>query len=152
MKRIGFSHLLLFFACSLFVATTVVHAEGGKEEWTLAGFTKYRDALFIEKKSISYPSADLARVWSLVAPSEKSKYRNEVKSELRELKKSIKGYRYTEVLNEIDCKGSRIRFLQIAHLTETGYIIHSAFSSDQEWKTIYPGSLWQNIQKTVCRN
>jgi len=152
MKRNGLSYLLLFVACSFLMAAIVANAQGGKEEWALAGFTKYRDALFIEKKSISYPSPDAVRVWSLVAPSEKSKYREEIKSELRTLKKSAKGYRFTEILNEIDCRGSRIRFVQIAHLTETGSIIHSAFSSDQEWKSIYPGSLWQNIQKTVCRN
>ena len=116
------------------------------------GFTKYRDALYIEKKSVSYPSPDIARVWSMIAPSEKSKYRQEVKGELKKLKKSAKGLKYTEILNEIECKGNRIRFLQIVHLTAEGSIIHSAASADQEWKIIYPGSLWQNIQSAACKN
>ena len=126
--------------------------EAGKEQWIFVGFTKYRDALYIEKKSVSYPSPDIARVWSMIAPSEKSKYREEVKGELKKLKKSAKGLMYTEILNEIECRGNRIRFLQIVHFNAEGSIIHSAVSADYEWKIIYPGSLWQNIQSAACKN
>jgi hypothetical protein len=143
---------LIFFIALYFLGTNPVCAQGGKEQWVFVGFTKYRDALYMEKKSVSRPSPDIAWVWSLIAPSEKSKYREEVKKDLKKLRKSAKGLKYTEILNEIDCRGSRIRFLQIVHFNTQGAIIHSAASSDQEWKIIYPGSLWQNMQSTACRN
>jgi len=152
MKRNRLIYVFLSLAYASLLWVIPVHAQAGKEEWVFVGFTKYRDALYIEKKSISYPSAGIVWVWSLVAPSEKSKYREQVKEELKQLKKSARGLKYIEILNEIDCKGSRIRFLQIAYFDAGGSIIHSAASADQEWKVIYPGSLWQNIQGSVCKN
>jgi hypothetical protein len=152
MKLTPLSYFIIFFIGASFLGATSVCTQGGKEEWIFVGFTKYRDALYIEKKSVSHPSPDIARVWSLIAPSKKSKYRQEVKGELKKLKKSAKGLKYTEILNEIDCRGSRIRFLQIVHFNAEGSIIHSAASADQEWKIIYPGSLWQNIQIAACKN
>ncbi len=143
---------LIFFIALYFLGTNPVCAQGEKEQWIFVGFTKYRDALYIEKKSVSRPSPDIAWVWSLIAPSEKSKYRQEIKEDLKKLKKSAKGLKYTEILNEIDCRGSRIRFLQIIYFHAQGSIIHSAVSADQEWKPIYPGSLWQNMQSTACKN
>jgi hypothetical protein len=152
MKLTPLSYFFIFFIGASFLGANPVYAQGGKEQWIFVGFTKYRDALYIEKKSISHPSPDNAWVWSLIAPSEKSKYRQEVKGELKKLKKSAKGLKYTEILNEIECRGNRIRFLQIVHFNAEGSIIHSAASADQEWKIIYSGSLWQNMQSAACKN
>jgi hypothetical protein len=152
MKLTPLSYFIIFFTVTSVLGATPACAQAGKEQWIFVGFTKYRDALYIEKKSVSYPSPDIARVWSLIAPSEKSKYRQEVKGELKKLKKSAKGLKYIEVLNEIECRGNRIRFLQIFYFNAEGSIIHSAASADYEWKIIYSGSLWQNIQSAVCKN
>ena len=152
MKLSPLSFIFILFITVSFSGSNPVYAQGGKEQRIFVGFTKYRDALYMEKKSVSRPSPDIAWVWSLIAPSEKSKYRQEVKEDLRKLKKSAKGLKYTEILNEINCRGSRVRFLQIVHFNAQGSIIHSAASSDQEWKIIHPGSLWQNMQSTACNN
>ncbi|MGZ6237273.1 MAG: surface-adhesin E family protein [Syntrophales bacterium] len=152
MKLTSLSHFVIFFTGASLLAANPIYAQTGKEQWIFVGFTKYRDALYIDEKSISYPSPDIARVWSLVAPSKRSKYRQEVKSELKKLKKSAKGLKYAEILNEIECRGNRIRFMQIFYFNAEGSIIHSAASADQEWKIIYPGSLWQNMQSAACKN
>jgi hypothetical protein len=152
MKLTQLSYVVIFFIGASFLGATSVCAQAGKEQWIFVGFTKYRDALYIEKKSVSYPSPDIARVWSMIAPSEKSKYRQEIKGELKKLKKSAKGLKYAEILNEIDCRGNKIRFLQILYLNAQGSIIHAAASADYEWKIIYSGSLWQKIQSTACKN
>ena len=152
MKLTPLSYFVIFFIGASLLGATPVCAQAGKEQWILVGFTKYRDALYIEKKSVSYPSPDIAWVWSLIAPSEKSKYRQEVKGELKKLKKSAKGLKYIEILNEIECRGNRIRFLQIVYFNAEGSIIHSAISGDQEWKIINSGSLWQNIHSAACKN
>jgi hypothetical protein len=152
MKLTPLSYLILFFIIASFLGAVPACAQAGKEQWIFVGFTKYRDALYIENNSVSYPSPDIARVWSMIAPSEKSKYREEVKGELKKLKQSAKGLKYTEILNEIECRGNRIRFLQIVHLTAEGAIIHSAASADYEWKMINSGSLWQHMQSAACKN
>jgi len=152
MKLSPLSYFIISFIVTFFLGATPACAQAGKEQWIFVGFTKYRDALYMEKNSVSYPSPEIARVWSLIAPSEKSKYREEVKGELKKLKKSAKGLKYTEILNEIECRGNKIRFLQIFYFNAEGSIIHSAPSADQEWKIIYSGSLWQNMQSSVCKN
>ena len=152
MKLTPLSYVVILFIGASFLGATSVCAQAGKEQWIFVGFTKYRDALYIEKKSVSYPSPDIARVWSMIAPSEKSKYREEVKGELKKLRKLAKGLKYAEILNEIDCRGGKIRFLQILYLNAQGSIIHAAASADYEWKIIYSGSLLQKIQSTACKN
>jgi hypothetical protein len=152
MKLTPSSYFLICFIGASFLGANPVYAQGGKEQWIIVGFTKYRDALYIEKKSVARPSPDNVWVWSLIAPSEKSKYRQEVIRELKKLKKSATGLKYTEILNEIECRGNRIRFLQIVYFDAGGSIMHSAASADQEWKIINSGSLWQNIQSAACKN
>ena len=132
MKMIPLSYFFIFLIAAFFLGANPVNAQGGKEQWIFMGFTKYRDALYMERESIFRASPDIAWVWSLIAPSEKSKYRKEIKEELRKLKKSSKGLTYSEILNEIDCRGSRIRFLQIIYFDAQGSIIHSVASPDQE--------------------
>jgi Surface-adhesin protein E len=152
MKLILSSYLFILFIAASFLGANTVYAQVGKEQWIFVGFTKYRDALHIEKKSITFSSPNGVWVWSLIAPSEKSKYREEVKGEFKKLNKSARGLKYVEILNEITCRGNRIRFLQIVYFDAQGSIMHSAASADQEWKIINPGSLWQNLQSAACKN
>jgi hypothetical protein len=152
MKLTPLSYFLIFFIGASLLGANPVYAQAGKEQWSFVGFTKYRDALYVEKNSISRPSPDIAWAWTLIAPSEKSKYRQEVKEDLRKVRKSAKGLKYIEILNEIECRGNRIRFLQIVYFNAQGSIIHSAASADQEWKIIYSGSLWHNLQNAACKN
>ena len=146
---------LLIFLCLMCISfswITSVYAEARKEKWTFMGFTKYRDALYIEMNSISHPFPNIVWVWSFIAPSEKSKYLQQIKKEVEKSKKSTGGLKSTEILNEIDCAKNRIRYGQIVYLTIGGTIIHSADNPDSEWKDIYPGSLWQNMRNAVCGN
>jgi len=151
VKPSPLSYFIISFIAAYFLGATPACAQTAKEQWILVGFTKYRDALYMEKNSVSYPSPEITRVWSLIAPSEKSKYREAVKGELKKLKKSAKGLKFIEILNEIECRGDKIRFLHIFYFNAEGSIIHSAPSADQEWKTIYSGSLWQYMQSAVCK-
>lgn len=150
MKLYSFSWFLVFIILVSFVGSLAFSAQSGEEKWTFAGFTKYRDAIFINKNNISYQSHDTARVWAKIAPSEKSKYYREIKRELKKSKKSSKGFKYTELLTDIDCAGNRIRYLQIIYFNTEGTVIYATSHTETAWKKIHPGSLWENIQKTVC--
>ncbi|MEN6318431.1 MAG: surface-adhesin E family protein [Syntrophaceae bacterium] len=142
--------LFLFLMCLSFVRITPGYAESRKEKWVFMGFTKYRDALYIETNSITHSSQNIYWVWSLMAPSEKSRYLQQVKNELQKSNKSTDGLKYIEVLNQIDCTNKRIRSMRIEYLTIEGKMIHFAEATDQEWKTIYPGSLWHAMQNAAC--
>jgi len=152
MKLLRSLCIVIFFAHVALVGLFPASAEAEEVKWVFMGFTKYRDALYIEMNSVYYPSQTIVGVWSLVAPSKKSKYLQEVERELKTVKKSAGGLKYVEILNEIDCTNSRIRYLQIVYFNKEREMIHSVPSSDVEWKTISSGSLWDTLRKTVCKN
>jgi hypothetical protein len=152
MKSFRSIVVFIFFTYLALVGGDPAHAEAGEVNWVFMGFTKYRDALYIELNSINYPSHNIAGVWSLIAPSKKSKYLQEVKRELQTVNKSAGGFWCVEIWNEIDCQNNRIRHLQIVYFNQEGQSIHSATASDVEWKAISSGSLWDTLRKTVCKN
>jgi len=140
-------HVILL---SVFIAGSTAFSaepEGGK--WILIGFTKYRDAVFMDKNTT--PSHNNVKVWAKIAPSEKSKYYQKMKNELRKSGKSAKGYKYSEMLNEIDCGHNRIRYLQVIYYNKKGTTMHTVIDNDPEWKSIVPGSLWENMQRNACK-
>jgi len=142
-----------FLVYVLLVGIAPAYAEE-KHKWTFIGFTKYRDALYlyIDKDSISSPSHGVVSTWSKIAPSEKSKFFQQIKRELRKSNKSARGFHYTEILSEIDCIKNRIRHMRIVYIKKDGLTIHNSYNTDPEWKTIYVGSLWQNLQSAVCKH
>jgi hypothetical protein len=152
MKSLRLLWGFIFFTYVALMGLLPICAEAGEVKWVFMGFTKYRDALYIEMNSVYYPSHTIAGAWSLIAPSIKSKYLQEVKRELKKAKISSSGFKYAEILNEIDCTNNKIRYLQIVYFDKEGETIHSATASDVEWKTISPGSLWDTLRKTVCKN
>jgi hypothetical protein len=151
MKSFRSTVFFIFFAYLALVGGGPINAEAGEVNWVFMGFTKYRDALYIELNSISYPSPASAGVWSLIAPSKKSKYLQEVKRELHTVNKSAGGFWCVEIWNEIDCQNDRIRHIQIVYFNKDGQSIHSATASDGEWKAISSGSLWDTMRNTVCK-
>ena len=152
MKSFRSIVFFIFFTYLALLGVDPAHAEAGEVNWVFMGFTKYRDALYIELNSIYNPSHTIAGIWSLIAPSKKSKYLQEVKRELQTVNKSAGGFWCVEIWNEIDCQNNRIRHLQIVYFNKEGQSIHSATASDIEWKAISSGSLWDTLRKTVCKN
>ncbi len=132
--------LMAFFAVSLSAA----------DQWKLVGFTKYRDALFMDAGSISHISGEGLTVRVKIAPSRKSKYFAEIRKELKKAGKSDRGFKAAEIFTEVDCTGSRIRYLSIVYRKKSGGVIHWAQNPDAEWRRIERGSLWHALQKTAC--
>jgi hypothetical protein len=143
-KSVLIAFLLLFFAA----AAVSGDVTGGK--WELVGFTKYRDALFIDRSSLSQTGGNTFTVMAKIAPSRKSKYFKEIRKELKKAKKSDKTFRYAEILTELDCAGSRIRYLTISYHRKNAGVIHKAGNPRAEWRPIVSGSLWHALEKSVC--
>jgi hypothetical protein len=66
MKSLRVIWFIVFFMYGVLVGLMPVYAEAGEVKWIFIGFTKYRDALYIEMNSISHPSYNIAGVWSLI--------------------------------------------------------------------------------------
>jgi hypothetical protein len=69
--------LMLLAVCCPFPAD----AETTGAKWVFVGFTKYRDALFIDMNRLTREADRQTQVWSRITPAERSKYypqRNEL--------------------------------------------------------------------------
>ncbi|NPU85433.1 MAG: hypothetical protein HPY65_13225 [Syntrophaceae bacterium] len=142
---------VMLIAVVLLLAPTAATAEQKEGRWTLAGFTKYQDGVFVDGERRSAPSPGNAAAWIRVAPREKSPYIGEIRSYLASAGVNPRAFRAIEILCEYDCTGSRIRFLRYVYLNRNWKPIHEAGEPVPPWHTVQPGSLWDKVQQPTCR-
>ncbi len=122
----------------------------GSGRWELIGFTKYRDALFLDRSSLTRDAGGKAAAEVKIAPSRKSKYFREIRADLRRAGKSDRGFKYALIRSEVDCPAAKIRHVRISYHRKDGKMIHSAGNPDAGWKPVEPGSLWDSLRNAVC--
>ncbi|HOW56782.1 MAG TPA: hypothetical protein PKZ12_02175 [Smithellaceae bacterium] len=125
-------------------------AQAGTEDWRIAGYTRYRDAVFADSSRISSPAADVRTIWIRIAPSGKSRYLLMVNEYLASVNKSQKGFKSFEILCEINCSRQLIRFARFVYFDDTGKIIHEADDEKAGWLGIQTGDIWDKVQKEAC--
>jgi len=144
------SHGLLFLVL-LFIWVGCGYTLAAEEsKWSFVGFTKYRDALFIDKASLSRPSEGKVLITTRIEPAAKSLFRKNIKREIPHYKKSLKNFKYLIMEAELACPEHRMRFLKIQFFDEEGNILHTAADPAAPWKPFKPGSLWKDLEKAVC--
>lgn len=121
------------------------------EKWVLAGFTKYRDALFIDMKRLACGTDQRAQVWSRITPAEQSRYLKQIRRDLSKINKKPMEFKYLEVLNEIDCRNRQIRYLKVIYFRPDGGVIHATHDNAPAWKSIRSGSLWDGLSTIACQ-
>lgn len=126
-------------------------AEQRDARWTLAGFTKYQDGVFVDRERRSAPAPGHAAAWIRVAPREKSPYIGEIREYLARSDRDPRAFRAIEILCEYDCAGNRVRFLRYVYLNRNWKPIHEASEAAPPWHAVQPGSIWDKVQKPVCR-
>lgn len=126
----------------------VLAAEESK--WSFVGFTKYRDALFIDKDRLSRPSPGKVLVSARIAPSAKSLFRKNIRREIPQYNNSLKNFKYLVLEMELSCRSHQMRFLNIQFLTEAGKVMHAIANPTAPWKPVKPGSLWKDLESAVC--
>jgi len=132
------------------IISTGLHAGGNEQDWTLTGFTKYRDAIFLHNKSTSYLLDNRVRAWIIIEPSVKSKYLREAQGELKKAGRPSKDLRYIEILNQIDCAGNQIHQEKILYLNGNGGTIFFISHAVPKWKAIDRTNIWFGLLKKVC--
>lgn len=143
LKVIFFCFFILLGGCGYALAAE-------ESTWIFVGFTKYRDALFIDKAHLSRPAAGKVLVTARIEPSAKSLFRRNIKREVPQYNKSLKNFKYLVLDMELACPGHRMRFLKIQFLAEKGKVLHTAADPEAPWKSVKPGSLWKDLEGAVC--
>jgi hypothetical protein len=139
--------LLSFFFCSGMFTPV---AEGREGKWNLVGFTKYRDAFFMDSDSIYSSAENMVTVWTAIAPSKKSPFLRQIKEILSSRQKPAERFKSVVSLYQIDCKKNQYGTLIVIYYDTKGATLHSIQYSQLNWQPIEPGSLWYSLQMTVC--
>ncbi|MCK9197065.1 MAG: hypothetical protein M0P16_08795 [Syntrophales bacterium] len=138
--------------CCFFVLLGVHGYTGATEEspWSFIGFTKYRDALFIDKTRLSRPSTGKVLVTARIEPSAKSLFRGNIKQEVPQYRKSLKNFKYLVLEMELSCRSHQLRVLKIQFFSATGKVMHTAADPEAPGKPVKSGSLWKDLEGAVC--
>ncbi len=142
---------VLFLLICLFIPLqTVLAAEKMTDNWHLAGYTKYRDAVFVDTARISSSSTGMSTVWIKIAPSNKSKYRQMISEFLGAVHKDNSRFKSIEILCDINCQDHLIRYVKFVYLDQDRDVIHESFETRPQWLRIVQGSLWYPVEKETC--
>jgi hypothetical protein len=127
-----------------------VDAETTGAKWVFVGFTKYRDALFIDMNRLTREDDQRAQVWSRITPAERSKYYIQIQRDLKKVNKTFREFKYLETLNEMNCRSRQIRYLKVIYFGREGQVIHATRDDSPSWRSVYAGSLWDSLLGNVC--
>jgi hypothetical protein len=128
-----------------------VNAGATETKWLFAGFTKYRDALFVDMNRMTSEADTRVQIWSRITPAEHSRYYKQIQRDLRNVGKTPHAFRYLEILNEMNCGSRQIRYLKVIYFRSDDSVIHATRDDRPLWKAVRSGSLWESLLTTVCR-
>jgi hypothetical protein len=121
------------------------------EKWAFVGFTKYRDALFIDQNRMTPEAGRRVKVWSRITPAERSRYYRQIQQDLKKVGKTPREFRYIEILNELDCISRQVRYHKVIYFRPDSSVIHATRDDRPSWRAVHAGSLWDSLLTTVCR-
>jgi hypothetical protein len=151
MMKYSKGHLKVIICCIFILLGSRGYALATEESgWSFVGFTKYRDALFIDKAHLNRPSPGQVLVSARIEPSAKSLFRKNIKREIPQYKNASKSFKYLVLEMELSCRSHRMRFLKIQFFSATGKILHTAADPEAPWKPVRSGSLWKDLEGAVC--
>ena len=151
MKKIDmqtiYSVLFLPFLIILLLVTSV----NGSEDWVEYGMSK-GDILLFNKDRITHKTKDIVQVWTKLIYSNdgREKYIQHMKASRRSTK-GLDKLSHTMVLYEIDCKKKMYRTLSITNYDKDGIVLFSHSSDKPNGEHIIPDSIFEALQKYVCK-
>lgn len=140
---------ILFMIISSFIIWTFpAKAEEGK--WQFVGFTRFRDALYVDMTRTKPIKGETLTVWSRIKPAKNNLLRKSLKKEFSKARKSVEDLSHIELQKEINCSGDRIRHLKIIYFDKKGNVLLEKRNPGAPWQLIKPGSLWEELRNAVC--
>ena len=148
MKRVWTITLAISLTFILFAAGNDAFASVDSEGWT-----SLRKDLYINGKSIAYPSGHTVSLWVKIVPERGSDLLFEAQKQLMDKGRNDKAisYEYTGYLSEIDCAKKKHREFTTILYDINKNIINSENHSPASWNDISPGSSFNLVETAVCR-
>jgi hypothetical protein len=150
MKSLPAFKIIFFVICLLLITSNSIAAEKMTDRWHITGYTKYRDAVFVDISRLTFPTPGTVTIWVKIAPAGKSGYFRLVNEYLASVNKSDKGFKSIEILCEINCSGHLIRFSRFMYFDASGNVIHAVDETNPQRYLIEQGNPWYNVEKEAC--
>lgn len=145
---------LLGALTSVFIVLAATAADGAgetdKNHLRFVGFTRYRDAFYVDTLKTKLTQHAVMSVWTWVKPAPKSILRSRLKREFRMAGHTVAALSHIEQLKEVDCRSDRIRHLKTSYYDEKGRLLFEKHYRHAAWQLIRPGSLWEALRRVVC--
>lgn len=119
-------------------------------KWQFIGFNRYRDAMYIDEERVKHVSEDTVQLWVRLTMAEKSLFRRVMKEDFEQVPKKVEDVKYLEMEKVLDCKGQRIKHLELVYYNYKNRPILKFVPAKAPWKTVVPGSLWHELLRTSC--
>jgi hypothetical protein len=120
------------------------YSDARGEDWKLFSESE-GSSFYLDGRSVSFPSENVARVWVKVVVSEKDRSAWVAKGGGKYLNLS-----YIKSSMEVNCKDKTERSLSLELFSEQD-ILDSFKGKPSEWSFIPPGSNWDNLHKAICK-
>ncbi|MCX7816165.1 MAG: hypothetical protein N2317_01465 [Syntrophales bacterium] len=145
MRKKFFLFTTTFFI--IWIVSTVKAEEG---KWRFIGFTRFRDALYVDMTRTKPIRGGTLNVWSRIKPAKNNLLRKNLKKDFVKAQKSVEDLSHIELQKEINCSGDRIRHLKIVYFDKKGNVLLEKRNPGAPWQLIKPGSLWEALRNAVC--
>jgi hypothetical protein len=122
----------------------LAYSDARGEDWKLFSESE-GSSFYLDGRSVSFPSENVARVWVKVIVSEKDRSAWVAKGGEKYLNLS-----YIKSSMEVNCKEKRQRSLSL-HLFSEQDILDSFQGKPSEGSFIPPGSNWDYLYKAICQ-
>lgn len=148
MKKVWTITLALSLTFILFAAGNIAFASVDSEGWT-----SLKKDLYINGKSIAYPSGNTVSLWVKIVPDRGSDMLFDAQKQLMDKGRNDQAvaYEYTGYLSEIDCTKKRHRIFTTILYDINKNIINSEDHSPASWNEIFPESSFHLVATAVCR-
>ena len=120
------------------------YSDARGEDWKLFSESE-GSSFYLDGKSISFPSENVARVWVKVVVSEEDRSAWVAKGGEKYSKLS-----YIKSSMEVNCKDKTERSLSLEFFSDRD-ILNSFKRTESKWNSIPPGSNWDNLHKAICK-
>lgn len=136
------------FAVSLIIIGLLFRpiSVSAEEYWMLYGITKYL-ILFYDANSITYPSADIVRLWikSVSKCNDKEEWAVKNHPNCANVE-----WVYVITLTEIDCSSKKDCDIKSIGFSKEGKLVESLPDETSQWADIIPESYTEVLYKIVC--
>ena len=141
---------MILFPLLLGGTDRAVAAGENQNPWSFVGFTRYRDALYLDKSRLTRSPDGKVLVSALIKPAPGSLFRSNIQREIPTYRKSLEHFQYLVLVMELSCPEERLRFLVIQFRDASDQVLHTTTDAQAPWKPIKPGALWKDLAGTVC--